>query len=116
MAKKKDYYAILGVAKDASEDDIKKAYKKLALKYHPDRNNDKCEAEKAEATKKFKDVAEAYACLSDKDKRKKYDIGGVDVDGEGGFDMGSGFSGGFSGMPGTSFRMSSNMGGGIDPN
>lgn len=57
MARKKDYYAILEIKKDATEDEIKKAYKKLALKYHPDRNNDKSEAEKNEATKKFKDVA-----------------------------------------------------------
>lgn len=57
VAKKKDYYAILGVVKTASEDQIKKAYKKLALKYHPDRNSTKSDAEKDEATRKFKDVA-----------------------------------------------------------
>lgn len=54
--------------------------------------------------------------MSDKEKRKKYDIGGVDIDGDGGFDMGGFSSGGFSNMPGGTFKMSSNMGGGIDPN
>lgn len=86
VAKKKDYYAILGVAKTALEDDIKKAYKKLALKYHPDRNSTKSEAEKDEATKKFKDIAEAYGVLSDKEKRKKYDCGQMDEGAD--FDMG----------------------------
>lgn len=64
----KDYYKILGVDKNASQDDIRKAYRKLAMKYHPDKNpNDK------EAEKKFKDVAEAYEVLGDKEKRQKYD-------------------------------------------
>ena len=64
----KDYYAILGVSKTASADDIKKAFRKLALKYHPDRNpgNKKAEA-------RFKEVSEAYEVLSDQDKRQKYD-------------------------------------------
>eukprot|EP00999_Lentomonas_sp_LEN2_P002241 NODE_353_length_1603_cov_14.495935_g321_i0.p1 GENE.NODE_353_length_1603_cov_14.495935_g321_i0~~NODE_353_length_1603_cov_14.495935_g321_i0.p1 ORF type:complete len:344 (+),score=73.40 NODE_353_length_1603_cov_14.495935_g321_i0:89-1120(+) len=65
----KDYYQILGVAKDADEDAIKKAYRKLALKYHPDRNPDN----KEEADKKFKLVGEAYEVLSDEKKRKLYD-------------------------------------------
>jgi len=64
----KDYYSILGINKNASESDIKKAYRKLALKYHPDRNpNDK------EAENRFKEVSEAYEVLSDPEKRKKYD-------------------------------------------
>jgi molecular chaperone DnaJ len=68
MAAKRDYYEVLGVAKDASADDIKRAYRRLALKYHPDRNpND------AEAEKKFKESAEAYEVLGDSDKRSKYD-------------------------------------------
>ena len=65
---KRDYYEVLGVAKDASEEDIKKAYRKLAKKYHPDMNpGDK----NAEA--KFKEASEAYAILSDAEKRQKYD-------------------------------------------
>jgi DnaJ family protein B protein 4 len=65
----KDYYSILGVAKTASDDDIKKAYKKQALKWHPDRNP----KNKEEAEKKFKELAEAYEVLSDKNKREIYD-------------------------------------------
>ena len=70
---RKDYYNILGVKKDASEDDIKKAYKKLAMKYHPDRLSGKSEEEKKKAEEKFKDIAEAYSVLSDKEKRAEYD-------------------------------------------
>lgn len=65
----KDYYGILGVGKEASEEDLKKAYKKQALKWHPDRNQDK----KEQAEEKFKDIAEAYEVLSDPKKRKIYD-------------------------------------------
>ncbi|MEZ4485681.1 MAG: DnaJ domain-containing protein [Syntrophotaleaceae bacterium] len=64
----KDYYATLGVAKDAEADAIKKAYRKLALKYHPDKNPDDKQAEE-----KFKEITEAYAVLSDADKRRQYD-------------------------------------------
>jgi curved DNA-binding protein len=72
MAGKKDYYEILGVAKGSSEDDIKKAYRKLAKKYHPDKNPGNKEAEE-----KFKLISEAYAVLSDKSKRQEYDTYGM---------------------------------------
>jgi curved DNA-binding protein len=67
----KDYYKILGVDKKASQDEIKKSYRKLALKYHPDRNKDDKAAEE-----KFKELGEAYAVLSDEEKRKQYDTFG----------------------------------------
>jgi molecular chaperone DnaJ len=70
---KRDYYEILGVSRDASPDDIKRAYRKLALKYHPDRNPDSQEAEE-----KFKEAAEAYEVLSDPQKRSTYDRLGHD--------------------------------------
>ncbi|MCG8474762.1 MAG: J domain-containing protein [Cytophagales bacterium] len=68
----KDYYAVLGVGKEASESEIKKAYRKLAIKYHPDKNKDNKEAEA-----KFKEVSEAYQVLGDAEKRKKYDAMGA---------------------------------------
>ena len=83
---KRDYYEILGVSKDADAQTIKKAYRKIALKYHPDRNPDNKEAEE-----KFKEASEAYEVLSDDDKKARYDrFGHAGVDGQG---MG-GFSGG----------------------
>lgn len=66
----KDYYKILGIAKGASDEEIKKAYRKLALKYHPDKNKD------PSAEERFKEVAEAYEVLSDKKKRDIYDAHG----------------------------------------
>jgi len=66
--KAKDYYAALGVPRGASEEDVKKAYRKLAMQYHPDRNKGDKKAEE-----KFKDISEAYAVLSDKEKRAQYD-------------------------------------------
>ena len=94
---KRDYYEVLGVDKNASAADIKKAYRKIAIKYHPDRQGDKSDAEKKEAEEKFKEAAEAYAVLSDDQKRKQYDQFGFD--GPGGFG-GSGGSGGFGGFGG----------------
>ena len=85
MAQKRDYYEVLGVSKDASEADIKKAYRKIAIKYHPDRNPGDKEAEE-----KFKEAAEAYEVLHDPQKRQQYDQFGFDM--PGGF---GGFGGGF---------------------
>ena len=76
MAEERDYYKILGVDKSASADEIKKAYKKVAIKYHPDRNPGDKEAEK-----KFKQAAEAYQVLSDPEKRARYDQFGSAEDG-----------------------------------
>ena len=87
---KRDYYDILGVAKDASDDDIKKAYRKLAMKFHPDRNPDNKESEE-----KFKEAKEAYEMLSDSAKRQAYDrFGHAGVDpNAGGGQGGQGFGG-----------------------
>jgi len=100
----KDYYATLGVAKDASQEDIQKAYRKLARKYHPDVNKD------SQAEVKFKELGEAYEVLKDPDKRQKYDQFGADWKRTGGvppgwegFGQGQGFGGqgfDFSGMGG----------------
>lgn len=76
----RDYYAVLGVDRKATEDEIKKAYKRMALQWHPDKNPNNAD----EATKKFKEIAEAFACLSDAEKRKRYDLYGPDNGGGGG--------------------------------
>ena len=123
-----DYYKILGVDKKASATDIKKAYRKLAMKYHPDRNNDS-EEQKLEAEKKFKRIAEAYGVLSDEKKRQMYDMGGLDpnndhpgMNGFSGFQDFGGFHtqqfdlsdllGGFGGR--TRFSTNGGFGGGSD--
>ena len=100
MAEKRDYYEVLGVAKTAANDEIKKAYRKLAMQYHPDRNPGNKEAEE-----KFKEATEAYEILSDEKKRSQYDQFGfqgvhsdfADAYSRGGFDFSSMFggSGGF---------------------
>ena len=91
---KRDYYEVLGVQKGASADDIKKSYRKLAMKYHPDRNPDNKEAEE-----KFKEAAEAYEVLSDDDKRARYDqFGFAGVDPNYGAGQGNPYGGGFGGF------------------
>ena len=88
---KRDYYEVLGVGKQATDDEIKKAYRKIAIKYHPDRNPGNKEAEE-----KFKEAAEAYSVLSDKQKRQQYDQFGFDGPNMGGGFEGFGGAGGFS--------------------
>ena len=90
MAEKRDYYEVLGVGRDASADEIKKAYRALAKKYHPDVNPGDAEAEQ-----KFKEINEAYGVLSDPDKRSKYDAYGHSAfeAGGGGYSQGGGFDG-----------------------
>lgn len=118
MSDKRDYYDILGIARNASDAEIKKAYRKLAIKFHPDKNPDDKEAEG-----KFKEAAEAYEVLSNNEKKDKYDrfghagLGGASGFGGGGMDMndifsqfgdifGSGFGGGsFGGSRGGGSRV-----------
>ena len=90
MAEKRDYYEVLGLQKGASDDEIKKAFRKMAMKYHPDKNPNNKEAED-----KFKEVNEAYSVLSDPDKKSKYDRFG-----HAGVDPNTGFGGGFGGFGG----------------
>ncbi len=98
MATKRDYYEVLGVSKNATADEIKKAYRKLAIQYHPDRQADKSESEKKAAEEKFIEAAEAYEVLSDADKRAKYD--------QFGHNMGpQGFPGGADGFGGGGFTV-----------
>ena len=88
MAEKRDYYEVLGVDKNASETEIKRAYRKVAKKYHPDMNPGDKEAEE-----KFKEAAEAYEVLSDPEKKSKYDQFGHAA-----FEQGGGGAGGFGGF------------------
>ena len=110
MSQKRDYYEVLGISKNASEAEIKKAYRKLALQYHPDKNPDDAKAEE-----KFKEAAEAYEILSDVNKKARYDqFGHAGMNGGGGFggggmnmddifsQFGDVFGGGFGGGRGRS--------------
>lgn len=120
----RDFYAILGVQRDADDDALKKAYKKQAMKQHPDRHANKPEAERKAAEDKFKDIAEAFEVLSDKNKREVYDRfgeeglraggptgGGASPAGAAGFGgMPGGFTGAFPG--GATYSFSTNGGGG----
>ena len=121
MANKRDYYEVLGVDKNASADEIKKAYRKLAVKYHPDKNPGDKEAEE-----KFKEAAEAYSVLSDADKKARYDqfghagVEGAGPDFSGGFGnlndilndlFGGAFGGGFGGFGGFGGGFGGNRGG-----
>ncbi len=95
MAEKRDYYEVLGLGRDASADDIKSAYRKLALKWHPDRWVDGTDAEKKTAEEKFKEASEAYTVLSDPEKKSRYDkFGHAGLGGQGAPD----FSGGFGNL------------------
>ncbi len=91
MGTKRDYYEILGVSKSTSKDEIKKAYRKLAMQYHPDKNPGNAEAEA-----KFKEASEAAEVLLDDQKKARYDqMGHAAFDGSQGFGGGGGFSGDF---------------------
>lgn len=111
MAESKDYYSILGVSKDATADDLKKAYRKLAKQYHPDAQHTEEDKKKAEA--KFKEINEAYSVLSDENKRAQYDRFGSNFE-QAGFG-GSGFGGysnayDFSGFGGIDFDLEDILG------
>lgn len=112
MAEKRDYYEVLGVSKNASDDEIKKAYRKLAIKYHPDRNPGDKEAEA-----KFKEINEAHEVLSDKQKRARYDqFGHAGVGGASGdpFANGNPFSNGGFNYNGQTFNFEFGNGGVFD--
>ena len=118
MSQKRDYYEILGVSRSANESEIKKAYRKLALQYHPDKNPGDAKAEEM-----FKEAAEAYEVLSDANKKSRYDqFGHAGMNGGGGFGGGGGmnmddifsqfgdiFGGSFGGSFGGGSRRGSNV-------
>src|SRR3954469_22319624 len=103
MATNKDYYAVLGVSASASQDEIKKQYRKLAAKHHPDKNQGD-----PKASDRFKEISEAYQVIGDEEKRKQYDqmrqLGAFGGGGRPGAGR-SGFGGGFGGaQPGASYQ------------
>merc|ERR1712071_402442 len=104
MGKRKDFYKVLCVAKDANESEIKKGYRKLALKWHPDRHANSTEKQKEEAEKTFRDVNLAYEVLSDPTKKQRYDDGVEEQDLDNPHATAGGHGNGHGGM------------GGIDPN
>jgi DnaJ-class molecular chaperone len=109
MTAKRDYYEILGINKTASDDEVKKAFRKLAVKYHPDKNPGDKEAET-----KFKEASEAYEVLSDKQKRARFDqFGHAGVGGASSSGAGNPFSGGNYNFNGQSFQFDFG-GGGLD--
>ena len=110
MSTQKDYYEILGVSKNASDDEIKKAYRKLAFKYHPDKNPGDKEAEA-----KFKEATEANEVVSDKQKRARYDqFGHAGVGGNSNYGGGNPFSGGSYSFNGQNFNFDFGGDGNID--
>lgn len=124
MAQKRDYYEVLGVSKSASEDEIKSAYRKAAIKWHPDKWVDKSDAEKKTAEANFKEASEAYSILSDAQKRQRYDqfgfagvegqAAGQDFSGFGSLDdlLNNLFGGGFGSAFGSAFGGFGGFGGG----
>ncbi len=108
MPTAKDYYEIMGVSKSATDQEIKSAYRKLALQYHPDRNKTK------EAEEKFKEVTKAYEVLSDSQKRQTYDQFGAAAFEQGGMGGGNPFAGGFGGQQGPFTYTYTTNGGGFD--
>lgn len=108
MADKLDYYDLLGVSKSATADELKKAYRKQALEWHPDRHKDNKEA----AEKRFKEINEAYQVLGDAKKRQSYDQFGHAAFSQGGGSTGNPFTGGFGGRQGGPFTYSYSTSGG----
>jgi DnaJ family protein C protein 7 len=109
-SKRKDYYKLLVISKSATPEEVKKSYKKSALKWHPDKQGMKTEEEKVAADKMFKDIGEAYSILSDPQKRQRYDDGAdIEEIEQGG---GGGGGHGFHGDPNDIFKMFFAGGGG----